>query len=965
MDDLSQYFFSGLSVGCIYAFVALGLVIVSNVTGVYNFATGEYVMLGGMITAVTAAASWPLSLAVVAAMATVAGVAVLQERLTVAPVRGKLGPLGLVIASLGVGVALRGAALLIWKEDPRDAPPFQDGVFEFLGANLANQVKWVYLATAVSLVAVTLLFTRTDVGRAMRASAINPVAARLTGIRIGTTSMAAFALAGALCGLIAAVSVSLTLVKWDSGVTIGLIGFIAAALAGFNSPAKAVVAGLGLGVLEAVSAGMVSSDYRQAIVYGTLIVYLLARDFYGDEGVISRRIKASRASAAGSQDAPELRAQIRERVHAVEDYVRSRAVGHAETATGAIARLRALARKRPPAMAFLPIVLLGLAALYPSTTDDIGQLDAAVFILLSAMAATGLGLVMGLTSQFSLGQAVFVLVSAYTAAILTADHGWNPITALVAAVALSTVLGLVVGWLTLRLEGLNLALATLAILVIALVFVAQQESLTHGNQGVQGVAPLEIFGKSFEEPKEYFLLCLGVLAVMLLIARNVWKSRMGRTLRAIGIDQEAAESVGLNAWRLKLKVFVLSAAMAGVAGVLWTYYLQFASPDSWGVKLTIDLVTYVIVGGVISPFGAAIGAVVVGAMQYWVRENVGSSVGGESSTWEILLSGVLLIVFVLFFKNGLVSIPSMIADAFRRGRSRVRREPTPAEVAGQVARSEGGAAAPIGSNGTSRGLEPLRADTPLVVVDGLTKRFGNLIAVNGVSFSLRPGYITAMIGPNGAGKSTVINMLSGTLLPSDGAVGIMGRPVVGLRPKDIAGLGLARTFQTPRLFEGLTVLETVMLARDRYGGRAWLTGAALKTPRELRDDVESREQALAWLAFVGLSDDADTLAVSLTTGKQRLAELARALATEPTVLLLDEPAAGLDGAETRALAKMITNIADAGIAVLLVEHDMGMVMSIADHVVVLEEGKKIAEGSPEEVGSDTKVIDAYLGVVHA
>jgi ABC-type branched-subunit amino acid transport system ATPase component len=163
----------------------------------------------------------------------------------------------------------------------------------------------------------------------------------------------------------------------------------------------------------------------------------------------------------------------------------------------------------------------------------------------------------------------------------------------------------------------------------------------------------------------------------------------------------------------------------------------------------------------------------------------------------------------------------------------------------------------------------------------------------------------------------------------------------------------------------MTVLETVMLARDRYGSRAWLTGAALRTPRALRDEVESREQALAWLTYLGLADEAESPATSLTTGKQRMAELARALATEPTVLLLDEPAAGLDGAETRALAQTIRTIADAGIAVLLVEHDMGMVMSIADHIVVLEEGKKISEGSPGHVGRDQTVIDAYLGVVHA
>ena len=367
--------------------------------------------------------------------------------------------------------------------------------------------------------------------------------------------------------------------------------------------------------------------------------------------------------------------------------------------------------------------------------------------------------------------------------------------------------------------------------------------------------------------------------------------------------------------------------------------------------------TYVIVGGVISPFGAAVGAVAVGAIQYWVRENVGGS--ASSSSWEIFISGALLVVFVLVFRSGLVAIPRAIADRLSRRRG--------GEAAVPAVPETDAAALPAvvaGAPQTDRPA-PLRSETPLVVVEGLTKRFGSLAAVSDVLFALRPGYVTAMIGPNGAGKSTVINMLSGTLVPTSGAVGIMGRPIVGLGQQQIAALGLARTFQTPRLFEGMTLLETVMLARDRYGSRAWLWGAALRTPRAWRDERESREQALAWLAYVGLAEDADVPAVSLTTGKQRLAELARALATEPTVLLLDEPAAGLDGTETRALAQIVANLADAGIAVLLVEHDMGMVMAIADHIVVLEEGRKIAEGTAQQIGNDQNVIDAYLGVVHA
>jgi branched-chain amino acid transport system permease protein len=453
---------------------------------------------------------------------------------------------------------------------------------------------------------------------------------------------------------------------------------------------------------------------------------------------------------------------------------------------------------------------------------------------------------------------------------------------------------------------------------------------------------------------------------MLLIARNIWYSRMGRSLRAVGIDQEAAESVGLDAWRMKLAIFVLGAAMAGVSGVLWSYYLHYAANDTWGVKLTIELVTFVVVGGAMSPYGAAVGATAVGLLQYWFREHVGTSIGGTSSSYEVVLSGVLIIVFVLVFRRGLASIPQVIVD--RVGNVRARAHPeaaagaTPSEVedgqaVGEVKIPE---LAGITPPAQMHGEQP-----PLVVVEGLTKRFGDLIAVNGVSLDLRPGELTAMIGPNGAGKSTVVNMLAGGLVPSAGSVGILGRPLVGLRPQRIAQLGLARTFQTPRLFEGMTVLETVMLARDRYGSRSWIWSNALRTPRSLRDERAARERAFEWLEFVGLADDADLPATLLPVGKQRMAEMARALATEPAVLLLDEPAAGLDGRETAGLATLLRQLGDAGIAVLLVEHDMTIIMSIADKIVVLEEGKKIAEGTPAEIGSDQTVIDAYLGVVHA
>jgi ABC-type branched-subunit amino acid transport system ATPase component len=250
----------------------------------------------------------------------------------------------------------------------------------------------------------------------------------------------------------------------------------------------------------------------------------------------------------------------------------------------------------------------------------------------------------------------------------------------------------------------------------------------------------------------------------------------------------------------------------------------------------------------------------------------------------------------------------------------------------------------------------------ILEVEGLTKRFGGFTAVDDVQLGLVPGRITAMIGPNGAGKSTCINLLDGALLPTKGEVRLRGARVDGLPAHEIASRGVARTFQTPKIFGEMTALETVMLARDRFSRTGYL-GAALHGPRMRRDERESTRTALGWMAFVGLDEMAQAAVGDLPVGNQRLLEVARALATEPDVLLLDEPAAGLDHTETHALGQLVRKIAAQTVAVLLVEHDMSMVMSIADEVVVLDQGKRIASGTPAEVGRNPQVVEAYLGTV--
>lgn len=656
-----QYVFSGLSAGCIYALVALGFVIIANVTGVYNFAQGDYVMVGGMIVAAAARAQWSYWVAVPLAVLTVAGVALFQERFTVAPIR-RAGPLALVVASLGFGVALQGIALLVWGKDAISAPPFNPGIFKMLGAYLSNQVIWIWCTAFLLLIAVVVLFRFTALGRAMRACAINPTAARLLGIRIGRLSAVAFVLGGALSGLVGAVTVPLTGVSFNSGLTVGLVAFIAAALAQFTSPIGAVVAGLSLGVIEALAAGMVSSEYRQAIVFGVLIVYLFVKDLIGEDGVIRRLVRRHQTGG--------LRRGATARTGSLVPPV---AAGASSALAAVAAAGPSLARRlRPGRNAALPLVGLLLAALSPLVLHSIpAALDTMIFVLFLGMGATGLGLIMGLAGQFSLGQGAMYLLSGYTAAILVAKHGWSPIPALIVAVLVAAVAAYIIGWLTMRLRGFNLAIATLAIQLILLVWALQDVGLTGGPLGTTGVPPLKVLGVSLAEPVRFFYVGLVFLVICLVIARNVTDSRIGRSLRAIGSDEDGAQSLGVSAARNKMIVFVLGAGMAGVGGVLWAYYLQFAAPSTWNVGLTINLIAYVIIGGLGSIYGPVIGALVLGWVSYFVSGSSSPSLGGGgSSKYMIIINGVLVVLFVLFFRDGVTA--GLKPAQLRAGRDRLR-----------------------------------------------------------------------------------------------------------------------------------------------------------------------------------------------------------------------------------------------------------------------------------------------------
>jgi branched-chain amino acid transport system permease protein len=572
----------------------------------------------------------------------------------------------------------------------------------------------------------------------------------------------------------------------------------------------------------------------------------------------------------------------------------------------------AIAQARPwrgvvPAI-IAAIVLVAAAQMAPGSGYSLNIMMQAVTY---SIAVAGLVVVLGYCGQISLAQAAFFGLGAYGTALGVGDYHLPFFAAFLLGIAVAGTFGLILGFASLRLGGHYLAMVTISFQQILTLVLTNWIGFTHGPDGVSGIAR----PAGFTSGPGYLSLCLVALVAVTLYAWRLKTSRLGRAMQAVRDNEIAAGTCGIDILRTKVLAFGISAVLGGLGGGLFAGAFAYISPDQFSFAESIVLLTMALLGGVQSPFGALLGTGLLVMLPEWLR---------FLQRIYLAVYGGAVILIMVFLPDGLWGLAARYA----------RRE-----------RSIDGAVAPLPLLSQQSGA----SDEVVLKIEGLAKHFGGLKALDGVDIAIRRGTVHALIGPNGSGKSTFINVLTGLYRPTAGRISFAGTDITGKAPHERTRAGLARTFQNIRVFRGMTVLENVMVGAERPG-----------------NDVANEpgpvvERALAALEFVGRRQDALRRVGELSYGHQRHVEIARALAGSPLTLLLDEPAAGLNMTEKSELGALLRRLKGHGLTILIVDHDMHLVESVADHITVLNFGRRIADGLPQTVLREPDVIAAYLG----